>query len=872
MQKRNLYSLLLISFIAVFAASMAFANQVTFETKNVARCSNASGLITAIVSSDSISALEVVVEISGDLNTPVTFAWDNDFITNPAKADGWTLVVDDTSGVDGTLPDTIRIAAMLLDPSDGALAAGTYAVGRINFATKNKCAGAIHLKPAVFDYPIPATVQTQFVNANGNVIAPVVVLPSVISIANQPPLLAAVPPATLPFGSVFKDTLLGSDPDACERLRYYKVSGPDSLKVGPVDGIVSWLTMGKDVCENPVTVRVVDSCGAEAFRSFIITVTNLPPVITCTDPAPAVLGDTVKGTVTATDPDGGPYPLLYKVVSFDGPGTPVLNPATGAYYWPTEYNDVAYLGTHTLLVSVTDSAKLCPASPKNADTCTILFEVLWANVAIQKVHKQGQGQFVDVNVYLSTWFPLGGFDLLMTYDASALSLQKVDPGLFIKDTVGGCGWEYFTYRFGANGNCGNACPSGYIRIVAMAETNNGDHHPDCRVTSNPNEPDPDSGFHAGTVVATMRFLVSNDRTLECQYIPINFWWVDCGDNALSDSTGTMLFISRHVYKYSGGEFGSYYGVEDLAAEFPTDQGAQEECEHRNEPGKPDTWRIIDFFGGGVDIVCADSIDLRGDVNLNGLAYEIADAVMFTNYFVQGLGAFGDNLQRRQGSIAATDVNADGLTLSVADLVYLIRVLVGDAMPYPKLNALELSVSAGDGVYTVSGAEVGAVAMTVKGGATPELMAKNMDMRYTYDNGVTHILILPQYEGKSSISGFTGDFVKVQGEVIGEIQMATILGQPITAKLTPKAYALSQNYPNPFNPSTTIECALPVAGEYTLTIYNVNGQVVKTFSGTAEAGWHKIVWNTSENNVASGVYFYRLNVGSFSSVKKMVLLK
>ncbi|PWB76310.1 hypothetical protein C3F09_00540, partial [candidate division GN15 bacterium] len=368
-------------------------------------------------------------------------------------------------------------------------------------------------------------------------------------------------------------------------------------------------------------------------------------------------------------------------------------------------------------------------------------------------------------------------------------------------------------------------------------------------------------------IATMRFLVSNDRTLECQYVPIQFWWVDCGDNTFSNVKGDSLIISRYVFGY-GGFDGPYYHIESFDPVFPTDKGSQEECDTHNQIDKPNTWRVIDFFNGGVDIICADSIDARGDINLNGLAYEIADAVMFTNYFIYGFSAFQGHTP---GSQAASDVNADGLTLSVADLVYLIRVLVGDAMPYPKLNALDMPITADNGVYSATGIEVGAVAMKIKGDAKPELLAQNMTMKYAYENGVTSVIILPQYEGKSSISGFTGEFIRVQGEVLS-IEAATILGQPIVAKTVPKNYALSQNYPNPFNPSTTIELALPYAGEYTLTIYNVNGQVVKTFSGTAEAGWTKVVWNTTENNVASGVYFYRLNAGSYSSVKKMVLLK
>jgi len=67
--------------------------------------------------------------------------------------------------------------------------------------------------------------------------------------------------------------------------------------------------------------------------------------------------------------------------------------------------------------------------------------------------------------------------------------------------------------------------------------------------------------------------------------------------------------------------------------------------------------------------------------LNNIAYEIADAVVFTNYFIRGMRAFTIN---PAGQIAATDVNADGLTLTVSDLSLLIRVIVGDADPVPKV--------------------------------------------------------------------------------------------------------------------------------------------------------------------------------------------
>ncbi|MCD6249777.1 MAG: right-handed parallel beta-helix repeat-containing protein [candidate division Zixibacteria bacterium] len=87
---------------------------------------------------------------------------------------------------------------------------------------------------------------------------------------------------------------------------------------------------------------------------------------------------------------------------------------------------------------------------------------------------------------------------------------------------------------------------------------------------------------------------------------------------------------------------------------------------------------------------------------------------------------------------------------------------------------------------------------------------------------------------------------------------------------PTEFSLSQNYPNPFNPTTTIELAMPVAGQYNLTIYNVIGQIVGSFEGYSDAGFVTFNWDASEQS--SGVYLYRVEAGSFSNVRKMVLLK
>jgi flagellar hook assembly protein FlgD len=69
--------------------------------------------------------------------------------------------------------------------------------------------------------------------------------------------------------------------------------------------------------------------------------------------------------------------------------------------------------------------------------------------------------------------------------------------------------------------------------------------------------------------------------------------------------------------------------------------------------------------------------------------------------------------------------------------------------------------------------------------------------------------------------------------------------------------------------------MPVRSDYVLTIYNIAGQVVRVFEGTADAGTLVLLWdgrNSAGANVASGVYLYRLQSGEFDAVRKMVLMK
>jgi hypothetical protein len=89
-------------------------------------------------------------------------------------------------------------------------------------------------------------------------------------------------------------------------------------------------------------------------------------------------------------------------------------------------------------------------------------------------------------------------------------------------------------------------------------------------------------------------------------------------------------------------------------------------------------------------------------------------------------------------------------------------------------------------------------------------------------------------------------------------------------------ALHGNYPNPFNPNTTISYSVKGTQPVVVEIFNTKGQKVKTLVNETKAeGNHKIAWDgTDDNNVkvSSGVYFYKMNAGKYSSSKKMILMK
>jgi len=90
-------------------------------------------------------------------------------------------------------------------------------------------------------------------------------------------------------------------------------------------------------------------------------------------------------------------------------------------------------------------------------------------------------------------------------------------------------------------------------------------------------------------------------------------------------------------------------------------------------------------------------------------------------------------------------------------------------------------------------------------------------------------------------------------------------------ILPSEYSLSQNYPNTFNPTTKIRYEIPEGSFITIKVYDVLGREISTLLNEEKpAGSYEVEFEASQ--LTSGIYFYRLQAGSFVETKKMVLMK
>ena len=350
-------------------------------------------------------------------------------------------------------------------------------------------------------------------------------------------------------------------------------------------------------------------------------------------------------------------------------------------------------------------------------------------------------------------------------------------------------------------------------------------------------------------VAYLTFEASSNLNYVGFMLPVNFGFMDTepdGDNTFTDAND--LVISQDQISYTNGSF------------------------------------FIKQYEG-----------LIGDINLNGVPFEIADVIYFTNYFINQnvYPLVGEALQN-------SDVNQDGRYATIADLVYLVRIVTGDAEEGGSeklgLSSDKLLTSVTD--YRKSGFiniqtewqdELGAALFRISGlDVEPEIYptarTANTKIYTNFENQTLTVLICDP-EGARIAAG-AGSLVEIftatpEDCVLESADLSDIYGNQITAVLKsqsviPDNFELGQNFPNPFNPTTTISFGIPVQSRVELTVYNIRGRKVKTLvDDIMSAGFHEVVWdgtNQQDKKVSSGVYFYKLKSEDITETRKMILLK
>lgn len=322
-------------------------------------------------------------------------------------------------------------------------------------------------------------------------------------------------------------------------------------------------------------------------------------------------------------------------------------------------------------------------------------------------------------------FRLKGFDFLIRYDSIVMQLRSVELGsAFLMNSRGSL--ESFGFQIGEQARCGgNACDAGFVRVNSVIENGNrrGWYHPML-----------DEEF----TFFTLKFLVTNDYTFHCETAQINFVWYDCLDNSIQFEN----LLPDDVRKHGVAGVKAVFSDEQLlqpGSTFPSTSGLKEKC----FPLPPiDTLaRLIDFYHSEVKIYCQYYIDDNGDININGIANEVADYKLFRDFFLYGISVFTISTA---GQIASTDINGDGETLKLEDLMYLNQIVVGDALPvsnstFVGANSIRINTTT-QRMYLYSEIRIDVIWLQILGETVPLSKSRERDLMYNYDGTHTNILI------------------------------------------------------------------------------------------------------------------------------------
>ncbi|MFQ6031995.1 MAG: hypothetical protein ACE5K2_03655, partial [Candidatus Zixiibacteriota bacterium] len=336
-------------------------------------------------------------------------------------------------------------------------------------------------------------------------------------------------------------------------------------------------------------------------------------------------------------------------------------------------------------------------------------------------------------------YKIGGFLLEVQFDYIDLTFFGAERGVLLshrettEDTT--YSWEYFTYRLLPY----TSPESTKYRIVLFGQTEMPDGPLRRGYCLNPENNFPETYWavdsakyyhddqmekvEVGATLVWLKFQVANNDSLRDQRLPIVFEW----EHKLSPAPPYEIIEDWDCEENTMFSYEGYQG-RDLYVSKDEMQYEPDVCGESQPEGRT-IYPILDFMDGEVYICASDTPFncIHGDINLNGVGYEIADAVLFAHFFVYGLSVFTID---QDAQVCATDVNEDGWPLMLADLVYLVRIIQRDAIPYEQLGPSSDTANfiLSDGRIMVEcPSPIGAILFEFYGTVAPTLLNADMEL-------------------------------------------------------------------------------------------------------------------------------------------------